>query len=113
MKTKIIISVLALVFLSAITNSTDVSEAIVTELSLSRTNGAFVLINTDKDPEKIGCATNNSWDYTLPLETSFDDKQYAALLTAYASKRKVLLKGIGSCNEFSSIESVDMVRLIE
>lgn len=104
----------ALLPIGEVLSETSVKESIVTSLSVNKSSlGGLVLINTNKNPQKIPCATNGAWDYTIPLSTNLDNAQYAALLTAYTSKRKVLIVGNGSCDEFPSIESARVVRLLE
>lgn len=84
----------------------------VLELEVNKTFGAFVFVRMDKAPTApIACSTNGYWHYTLPLASDLDKRMFAMLLTAQAGGKAVSIAGLGSCSEFSAIESAAAVRM--
>lgn len=74
-------------------------------------SGGLIFIKLDNSPTGKPSCSNHYWDYTLALTTSFDDKLYAILLTAFAGDALIETTGFGACNDNASMESLRSVQL--
>jgi len=70
----------------------------------------LVFIKLDVAPTGKPSCSNHYWDYTLSFSTPFDDKLYAALLSAFAAGSLVATTGTGACSDYGSIESLRSVQ---
>lgn len=72
-----------------------------------------ILIKTDKPASqqtRISCHTDTNWNFLLKMSTPLEDKMYAALLSAQASKQNLTLVGSGVCDaSYSAIESLHII----
>lgn len=89
-----------------------IQRATILQLHIRKSIGDIVFIRLHALPTGTpSCATNGYWHYTLPLGTPTDSKIYASLLAAFTAQVPVTFSGLGSCNEFGTIESADSILL--
>jgi len=109
--------ILRVLFLSILSFKTfaapDVNQAQIIKLMLDRGHdGERVYIKLDKRQSKsVSCHSNVSWEYVLDISDSFGKSIYSALLTSYASGKKIDYSGYGNCNLFRSIETLRRIEL--
>ncbi len=106
---KMFLSALLLVSLNAFAGST-VSNVTISMIGYDKGIPDVVFIKTSMLPStqtRISCHTDTNWNYVLRLSIPLEEKMYAALLAAQASRQNVILFGSGLCNSsYPLIESL-------
>lgn len=86
----------------------NISNVTIEKLHINKSIGEVLFIVTSSDQSKVGCHTDNNWNYVMPLTSELDKTLYSALLAAYVSQSKVQIIGTGECGSaFANIESLD------
>lgn len=104
---------LTTVFIPNIVVSATLSGVQIDKLNLNLGLGSKVFIRTSVSPQeqaRIGCHTDNNWNFVLPLENNLDTSIYSSLLAALASGKTVTLVGTNNCNENSGYPTIETLR---
>ncbi len=93
-----------------------ISDTKITLLGLDKNHPDVLFIRTAKSPleqDRVGCHTNNDWNYTLKMSSEFDKKIFSAMLAAQNSKQTLTLVGSGNCDGgYNRIEALNIVYII-
>ncbi|MGR4866950.1 hypothetical protein [Caulobacter sp. LARHSG274] len=69
-------------------------------------DGGVVLFNHDGDRTALpGCATNQG-RWAFDGSTPAGQAKLAVLMSAYALNKRIVITGLGACNQFGGMESV-------
>ncbi len=98
--------------LSVAASAGKTSSAIIDQMMIDESYGGVIFIRAmgeaESQPECSG--SNGQWDYVLPLKSELQkDTMTSFLLSAYMAGKRVQLIGNGTCDSFSSIETLRRV----
>lgn len=80
----------------------------ISQIAINKTIGDYIFIRIASAPIGIpSCSNHGYWHYTLPMVSAADKAIYAALVAAMMAGSTVNVGGLGNCNQFASVESLE------
>lgn len=109
---KLLVLILCSVF-PVIVSASTVSNVKIKKIAIDHVYGDYAFIALESSPDRIPCAINHTWDYTLPLTDDLYRTMFSMLLAAHLSGRAITIAGldIPACNEFYAVESAKTIYL--
>lgn len=109
----LLLSIVIYLLTTSVSSGSEISSAIVNEVLVGPYYGGKVFIDVSGTPSNIpSCNTSTSGlDYAFDGTTPEGKMYLSIVLTAYASKAEVQLRGEGTCNLQSNVEDLRFIRL--